>query len=299
MPPLHSSIAMKFNRPGKTITYSIGRGCGSVTYAVAALALGFMVGDDHLYTALAMQIVLDVATILALFFFPNYEVESAPKKADDAKGKKSVGAHDSAYLLRHYPSFRMFLFASAFAFVGYSMCNSFLIDIILAKGGNNSHMGIANFILGISELPTAIVFQRLKKKYGVYKLLRLSAVFSMLKMVFLYFSPNVFWICASQMLQMLGNGMYWSLSVYYVNETILREDLVKGQSLATIFSVNIGGILGTLFSGQLLNYFDVTGLMMFGIVCSLIGVLMFLAMRSSEKTAPNAPCGRKNGYGFF
>ncbi len=108
MPPLHSSIAMKFNRPGKTITYSIGRGCGSVTYAVAALALGFMVGDDHLYTALAMQIVLDVATILALFFFPNYEVESAPKKADDAKGKKSVGSHDSAYLLRHYLSFRMF-----------------------------------------------------------------------------------------------------------------------------------------------------------------------------------------------
>ena len=83
---------------------------------------------------------------------------------------------------------------------------------------------------------------------------------------------------------MLGNGMYWSLSVYYVNEVIPREDLVKGQSLATIFSTNIGGILGTLFSGQLLNYFDVEGLMMFGCICSLLGVvIMFMAMNKSEK----------------
>lgn len=284
MPPLHSSIAMKFNKPGNTICYSIGRGCGSVTYAIAALALGFMVGETHLYLALVMQVILDILTILALIWFPDYETEenTESQKIPGHTGEKSV--HSSLWLMQHFPWFTKFLAASAFLFVGYSMCNSFLIDVIIARGGNNSHMGISNFILGISELPTALLFQRLKKRFGVYKLLRLSAVFSLLKMIFLYLSPNVFWICASQTLQMLGNGMYWSLSVYYVNEVIPKEDLVKGQSLATIFSVNIGGILGTMFSGQLLTYFDVEGLILFGCACSLVGViLMFMAMQSSEK----------------
>ena len=296
MPPLHSSIAMKFHQPGNTIVYSIGRGTGSVTYAIVALALGYMVGEDHLYVALSLQVILDAATIAALIFFPSYETgekegqESAVPAGTAKKhagpynaGEAAVKTHTSAYIMKQLPWFSMFLFASAFLFVGYSMCNSFLIDIITAKGGNNSHMGIANFILGISELPTAIIFQKLKRRFGVYKLLRLSAIFTLLKMVFLYFSPNVFWICASQMLQMLGNGMYWSLSVYYVNEVVPQGDIVKGQSLATIFSVNIGGILGTLFSGQLLNYFDVKGLILFGCICSFIGVIvMFGAMSRSE-----------------
>lgn len=284
MPPLHSSIAMKFNKPGNTIVYSIGRGTGSVTYAFAALGLGYLVGDSHLYMALVIQIILDVATIISLIVMPCYDVEEGAPSQEVLGHVKEKSAHTSMYLFQHYKFFTLFLFASAFMFVGYSMCNSFLIDVIIAKGGNNSHMGIANFILGISELPTAILFQRLKKKFGVYKLLRISAIFSLLKMVFLYFSPNVFWICASQVLQMLGNGMYWSTSVYYVNEVIPKEDIVKGQSLATIFSVNIGGILGTMFSGQLLNYFDVNGLIMFGCGCSLIGVfIMFSAMKKSEK----------------
>jgi PPP family 3-phenylpropionic acid transporter len=284
MPPLHSSIGMKFNKPGNTIIYSIGRGTGSVTYAFAALGLGYIVGDDHLYMALVIQILLDVVMIISLLVFPNYNGEEETESQEVLGHLKGTAAHTSIYLMKHYKYFTLFLLASAFMFVGYSMCNSFLIDVILAKGGNNSHMGIANFILGISELPTAILFQRLKKRFGVYKLLRISATFSLLKMVFLYFSPNVFWICASQVLQMLGNGMYWSTSVYYVNEVIPREDLVKGQSLATIFSVNIGGILGTMFSGQLLNYFDVNGLILFGCACSLVGAfIMFAAMRQRKE----------------
>ena len=159
------------------------------------------------------------------------------------------------------------------------MCNSFMIDIITSRGGTNSDLGISCFILGIVELPTALLFPRLKVKLGVKRLLRISASFALLKMIFLYLSPNVLCIFLSQTLQMLGNGMYWPASVHYLTETIDSADQVKGQALTTIASVNIGAILGSSVSGKLLCYYSIDSVIMFGCICSFIGVIfMYLAM---------------------
>lgn len=49
MLPLHSSLAMKFQKPGHTIQFNLGRGAGSVAYAFAALALGQLIGETNLH----------------------------------------------------------------------------------------------------------------------------------------------------------------------------------------------------------------------------------------------------------
>ena len=164
------------------------------------------------------------------------------------------------------------------------MCNSFMIDIIISRGGDNADMGISCFILGAAELPTAILFPVLRKKFGTKRLLEISAVFALMKMVFLYLSRNVIAIFFSQTLQMLGNGMYWPTSVYYVNEAISGKDQVKGQSLANIASVNVGAVLGSVVSGKLLSYFDIDAVILFGCGCSFVGVIfMFLSTRLKLK----------------
>lgn len=313
MPPLHSSMAMKFNENGKRLVYSIGRGTGSISYAVISLILGQFVSSDNYSASLYIQIGLDIFSLICIMLFPKYKVSDI-KEVNNIKSKNEIISrnrlsdrresvvrdknkdkskdenknvneteivHSNMYLIRNYKNFTVFLIASVFVFVGYSMCNSFMIDIIMSRGGTNADMGISCFILGAAELPTAILFPKLKIRFGTKKLLEISAVFALVKMIFLYLSPNVLCVFFSQMIQMLGNGLYWPTSVFYVNEVISGKDQVKGQSLTNIASVNIGAVLGSVVSGKLLCYFNINSVILFGCICTFIGVIfMFMATRA-------------------
>ena len=285
MPPLHSSMAMKFNENGKRLVYSIGRGTGSISYAVISLILGQFVSSDNYSASLYIQIGLDIFSLICIMLFPKYKVSDIKEvnniKSKNKNVKETEIVHSNIYLIRNYKNFTVFLIASVFVFVGYSMCNSFMIDIIMSRGGTNADMGISCFILGAAELPTAILFPKLKIRFGTKRLLEISAVFALVKMLFLYMSPNVLCVFFSQTIQMLGNGLYWPTSVFYVNEVISGKDQVKGQSLTNIASVNIGAVLGSVVSGKLLCYFNINSVILFGCICTFIGVIfMFIATRA-------------------
>ncbi len=285
MPPLHSSMAMKFNENGKRLVYSIGRGTGSISYAVISLILGQFVSSDNYSASLYIQIGLDIFSLICIMLFPKYKVSDIKEvnniKSKNKNVKETEIVHSNIYLIRNYKNFTVFLIASVFVFVGYSMCNSFMIDIIMSRGGTNADMGISCFILGAAELPTAILFPKLKIRFGTKRLLEISAVFALVKMLFLYMSPNVLCVFFSQTIQMLGNGLYWPTSVFYVNEVISGKDQVKGQSLTNIASVNIGAVLGSVVSGKLLCYFNINSVILFGCICTFIGVIfMFMATRA-------------------
>lgn len=274
MPPLHSCIAVKFNENGRHLVYSIGRGMGSISYALISLLLGKIIVDGNYSISLNIQVLLEGISLLCIMCFPAYEVQKS------TVSRTTNQAHGISWILKKHPDFSVFLISSVLVFVGYSMCNSFMVDIITSKGGSDADMGISCFILGASELPTAILFPKLKVKFGAKRLLEVSAVFALLKMVCLYLSPNVLCIFFSQTIQMLGNGMYWPASVHYVRERIDGEDQAKGQSLTNMASVNIGAVLGSSVSGMLLCHFDINVVILFGCVCSFIGVvLMFAATR--------------------
>lgn len=292
MPPLHSSMAMKFNENGKRLVYSIGRGTGSISYAVISLILGQFVSSDNYSASLYIQIGLDIFSLICIMIFPKYKVSDIKEvnniKSKNKNVKETEIVHSNMYLIRNYKNFTVFLIASVFVFVGYSMCNSFMIDIIMSRGGTNADMGISCFILGAAELPTAILFPKLKIRFGTKKLLEISAVFALVKMIFLYLSPNVLCVFLSQTIQMLGNGLYWPTSVFYVNEVISGKDQVKGQSLTNIASVNIGAVLGSVVSGKLLCYFNINSVILFGCICTFIGVIfMFMATRAKLKCSYN------------
>lgn len=292
MPPLHSSMAMKFNENGKRLVYSIGRGTGSISYAVISLILGQFVSSDNYSASLYIQIGLDIFSFVCIMLFPKYKVSDIKEvnnmKSKNKNVKETEIVHSNMYLIRNYKNFTVFLIASVFVFVGYSMCNSFMIDIIMSRGGTNADMGISCFILGAAELPTAILFPKLKIRFGTKRLLEISAVFALVKMIFLYLSPNVLCVFFSQTIQMLGNGLYWPTSVFYVNEVISGKDQVKGQSLTNIASVNIGAVLGSVVSGKLLCYFNINSVILFGCICTFIGVIfMFMATRARFKCSYN------------
>ncbi len=86
------------------------------------------------------------------------------------------------YLLKKYPSYDIFLLASMAMFMGYNLGTTFLIDVIKNLGGNNFHYGLAEFVMAIAEVPSAILFLKLRKKIRVEFFLVCCSIFMLLKM---------------------------------------------------------------------------------------------------------------------
>lgn len=324
MTPFHSAFAMKYVSSGKQVVYSVARGIGSVCYAVGAVMIGQLVeifGTEFGLTLMLFIIAFGIIVALTLddykltpemlaaerkekktfhWRFRGKEItaeqdsEQESKQDLKQKSKQDSGqAHSNWYLLTHYQEYPLFLLAAMLVFLGYNLCNNYLIDVVTKLGGTAKHLGYANFVLGMVELPTALLFSKLKKRFSVQKLLCMAAFFQCMKMLGIYLAPNVWVLIGVQVFQMLGNGLFWSSSVHYVNDTVDEVDRVKGQALTTIASTNAGNVIGASMSGRILTYYGIDNLILSGVCTAAVGVvLMFIAMYLStkNKAARKARC---------
>lgn len=63
---------------------------------------------------------------------------------------------------------------------------NFMVNIVVSRGGNETHLGLALFLMGASELPAALLFPHLRRRLGSRGTLVLSIVFMAIK-------PLLFW----------------------------------------------------------------------------------------------------------
>ncbi len=279
--PLYNSLAMQYLGIGKDLKYSIARGCGSIAYAIACIALGVIVDNLGVETTLLFQFAMLILSFCIVITFKTCSVESKKKNTIQKP-------HSTWYVLSHNKSYTIFLVASVMLFTGNNMTTSFLVDVVDKLGGTNTDVGYCQFVLAAVEFPIALCFMQLKKKIGTHGIMAICATFIWIKIIGILLAPTIPILIAVHAFQMVGAGLYWSGSVYYVNEHVDAEDRIKGQSLMAIFSTGVGSGIGSLISGWISKYYGIDQVILAGAVCAGIGViLMFTALRSS-RIAENA-----------
>ena len=179
------------------------------------------------------------------------------------------------------------LVAILFGLTGCLPMSNFLVNVVTSRGGTTGDLGTALFVMAAFELPTAFIFQRLYRRLGGGRLLLMSMVFCFFKALALFLSPSLPFVLLSQPLQMLGYGLFTPTSVYYVNESVPPEDQVKGQTLMMVASNGLGGVLGSLFAGSILDLGGPNAMLGFCMACSAAAALLsVLAMRLARRKAP-------------
>ena len=269
---------MQYLGVGKDLKYSIARGCGSIAYAFACIALGYIVDNLGVESTLLFQLGMLLISLLVIITFRACELSQNEKK-------KNLKPHSTWYVLSHNKSYTIFLMASVMLFTGNNMTTSFLVDVVDKLGGTNTDVGYCQFVLAAVEFPMALFFMKLKKKIGTLGIMAICATFIWVKIMGILLAPNIPVLIAVHAFQMVGAGLYWSGSVYYVNEHVEAVDRIKGQSLMAIFSTGVGSGVGSLISGWISKYNGIDQLVLSGAICAGIGVaLMFWAIRISENT---------------
>ncbi|HJB69409.1 MAG TPA: MFS transporter [Candidatus Flavonifractor avistercoris] len=269
--PLMDAMAVQFINDGVPIRYSLGRGLGSLAYAVVCVLLGLQVGQWGVETTLVTFLLLTAAEIALVFTYPTWH----PKAP--AEGRAAAERPQSALsLLRSSPRFTLMLAGVLFGLTAVLPLSNFLVNVILSRGGQAADLGLAMFLMGGFELPAAFLFPKLLRRLGSGRILVLSMAFCTLKGVALLLTWNLAGVLLCQPLQMLGYGLFTPASVYFVNESVPPADRVRGQTIMMVASNGLGGMLGGMLAGFTLDLGGANWMLAGCVACGCVSVLLCL-----------------------
>ena len=278
--PLMDAMAVQFINDGMPIRYSLGRGLGSLAYAVVCVLLGLQVGQWGVETTLVTFLLLTAAEIALVFTYPTWHPHAPAAQAEQARPQSALS------LLRSSPRFTLMLAGVLFGLTAVLPLSNFLVNVILSRGGQAADLGLAMFLMGGFELPAAFLFPRLLRRLGSGRILVLSMFFGTLKGVALLLTWNLAGVLLCQPLQMLGYGLFTPASVYFVNESVPPADRVRGQTIMMVASNGLGGMLGGLLAGWTLDAGGANWMLAGCILCGCVGtVLCLLALPRKGRSA--------------
>ena len=277
--PLLDSMAVQFINAGLDVNYSLGRGLGSFSYAVACVFLGRQSAAFGTESVLLTHMALLVLLTVIITVYPTFPAEALPPRG------QSVRSHSISQILRSNPSFSLMLAAVFCGMTAVMPIVSFMVNIVTDRGGDTSHLGLALFLMGASELPAALLFPHLWRRLG-RSMMVLSVAFMAVKPLLFLLAPSLVWVLLVQPIQMLGYGLFTPASVYYANENVSPADRVRGQAIMMMASNGLGGMVGNLIAGFVIDLGGVNA--MLGL-CTAIGALSLLlaltAVHLSRKRA--------------
>ena len=157
----------------------------------------------------------------------------------------------------------------------HAMTEKYLIAIMGRLGGDSRHVGIALFIATVAEAPVLFFFSQVRTKISDHWLLRLAGFSFLLKSLLFLVAPTVPFLYATQLLQMTSYAFLSPVQVYYANEKVAQEDMVKGQAFITA-SYTLGCAMGNLTGGQLLERYGVSAILIAGVFIAAAGTLVLL-----------------------
>ena len=275
--PLLNSMAMQFVAVGIDVNYSLSRGLGSLAYAISCVLLGRMSASWGVENVLLVNIAFLLALIAAALAFPTAPVIAIGRREGGEK------PHSVMYILKNNPPFTLMMAAVFFCMTAMMPIENFMFNIVEGHGGDETHLGLALFIVGASELPSALIFTKLKQRMKVQTIMVLAIFFVMFKSACMLI-PILSVVLLVQLLQMFGYGLFLPASVYYVNENVPAVDRVRGQAIMMMSSTGLGGVFGNVIAGRMIDFGGVDALIIFCIGSGAVGTLLALtALRWAKK----------------
>ena len=262
--PLLNSMAMQFVAVGVEVNYGLSRGLGSLAYAVSCVLLGRMASALGVEKVLLVNLLFLLLLIAAALTFP-----TAPVIAVTQSGAEEA-PHSILYILKSNPPFTLMMAAVLFCMTAMMPIENFMFNIVEGSGGNETHLGLALFVMGAAELPSAFLFTKLKPRMKVQSIMVLAIFFVMLKSACMLI-PVLRVILLVQLLQMFGYGLFLPSSVYYVNEKVPVVDRVRGQAIMMMASTGLGGVFGNVIAGRVIDLGGVHALIVFCVICGGVG----------------------------
>ncbi|MDO4345120.1 MAG: hypothetical protein Q4C50_09990 [Eubacteriales bacterium] len=282
-PAFLNSAAMVEIQSGVPLNYGVGRGGGSLGYALCASFMGSLIlsrGVSAMFLCGLFLSVLFIISAVCFFYICARQRTCSPAKPS---GKSAgAGAQFHPGFLKKYRRYSIILLGTVILMAGHTYMSNFIYQVVSSKGGNEASVGIASAIAACCEFPVLFLFGRMKGKLRCDSWFKLSCLLLTLKMGLTLLAPTLPLIYLSEVLQM-GYALFMVSSVYYTGTLIPREDTISSQSYLNAAST-LGVLISLLSGGVLIDSLGIPALLTAGLLLLSCGTLIiFLSAQKTEE----------------
>ena len=267
--PLINALSFYYIGHGAKIDFGLARGTGSLAFAILSSILGYLLTKFQSWVIPFSSFVCIAIIALLMLSFPAIKKLSQEKSLNEAENQATTSSGSFAYFFKEYPSFCFVLVGSVCLFIYHNMFNSYLIKVVEYLHGNSQNLGTTMSLAAMVEIPTMFLFSKIVKRFDSHKLLIFSSIIFTVKAAVTIFAMNIPMLYATQIFQMGAFALFTPASVYYTNQMMKPQDQFKGQAYLTM-SITIGGVVGSLLGGFILEYSNV---IVMQIVCAIISLI--------------------------
>lgn len=277
-----TSIMFMMEKKGIHVHFGVCRGIGSLMYALVSSLLGVLTDRISARSVPAASMILGALMTGTVFLILRKFTDSRPGDSEEIR-KENTGKEERReekretgnYLsfFRETPGFFVLILGTVCMFLGHTIINNFLFQIVTNIGGNSRNMGTMAAFQGCLEVPIMALADKLISKFGSSKLLALSFISLTLKVLCTFAARSIPALYLTGLWQFIGYGLFVPCSVAYASRIAAPENRVKAQTCFAM-CLTTGTILSSLIGGNLIDGVGVTRtLLIFGIVSAAGTVL--------------------------
>ena len=273
--PFVNGLAFDYEHQGIKVNFGLGRGIGSVAFAVTALILGRVTRSQGTSFLPIVVLALAILFVLGILFYASGRI----RQIRSGKGLPPKETGESLIdFLKSEKKFMMVMLGGVCLFFGHMLINTYFLQIEQNVGGDSGNMGTAVFLAAMVEVPMMFGFVKLKDKIDCGILLVISGIVFSVKILLTALAGSVGMILAAQCLECASFALYVPASVYYAKTLIHDRNLAKGQTMA-VWSITTGSIAAALLGGVLLDSVGVRNMLLIGFAVSAAGTVLMAVSR--------------------
>lgn len=271
MLPVLNSFSFFYENRGISVNYGVARGCGSMSFAVCSIILGFLMAKFGTFVVPLGYGLLSMALFAIILSMPTL------------KGTVSTSPiQNNSLNLSKFPAFLMMLIGLCLVMLFHNMLMTYFIYAIEHVGGDSSHLGMALGIAAFLEIPILFLYTRIKGNTPSKYFLTASGVFFFVKAALFLFAQSVTMIYLIQTLQIVSYGLMAAARVYYVDEIVGKKYETTGQAYMAA-TETVGVVLGSIIGGFLMQGFGIGSVLWGGAIASLIGMSCMIHSCRAQK----------------
>ena len=277
--PLAESLTLS-HLASTNVSYSNIRLWGSVGFIIASFFLGILI-DRYSVKILVWALLFTQLIILFLSF-------SIPDKKFELIGntKRSI------FKILKKPEVISLLIGCALMVSSHGLLYNFYSIFLKEQGYSSSLIGILWSTGVIFEIFIFILMPKILNKFHLKEVLLISLFLAVIRFFLIGNYVDTLWVLIlAQILHAATFGSFHVASVELVSVHFNREHHSRGQSIYNSITYGLGGTIGGLGGGFMIDQYGAASTFMFSSILPLIGfIVIFFGLRNVTKAS------RKNIY---
>lgn len=269
--PISDAYSYEIIENNQQIQYGRIRLMGNIGYAVGALVIGQAIQYYGLEVSYFIYSIVMIAGSIII-----------SRVRFSYKGnREKINLHDGLKLFRD-KRFSIFLISAIAAYIAIGGNVSYLAILIQQTGGNTSSLGFVWFIIAMSALPVFYFGKNFINKFGELNIYILGMLFYAIRF-FLdsAFTSNYIIFCI-QLLECVSYTFFLMGTLEYLNK--ITPSKIKTTSMTFYTAAcGIGGFLGNMAGGILLEHIDIFMLYRLLSFVSIACILFILPLKKLDR----------------